>query len=78
MSPTSQAVEGARVSSASTSPGPAGRADDDLVALEHPRRGTVAAEQLDGVPHRPVEDVVRVELARQVAAGPREALRQLP
>ena len=78
MSPTSQAVDGARVSSASTSPGACGRADDDLVALEHSHRGTVAAEQLDGVPHRLVEDVVRVELAGEIAAGPREALRQLP
>ena len=42
------------------------RTNDDLVALEHPDRGAVGVEQVDGVSHATVEDVVRVELARQV------------
>ena len=78
MSPTSQAVDGARVPTRVGLASPCCRADDDLVALEHAHRGGVGLEQLHGVLHRLVEDVVRVELAREIAAGPREPLGQVP
>jgi hypothetical protein len=56
---------------------PGDRAHHHLVALQHPDRGTVGPEQLHGVAHRCVEDVVRIELARELAAGLGEPLRQM-
>ena len=76
MSPTSQAVDGVRAPTDSSSPVTGGRAHDHLVALEQPNRGASGLEQLDGGAHGDVEQVVRIELAGELDAGAREPLRE--
>jgi hypothetical protein len=49
-------------------------APDHLVALEQPNRGASDLKQLDGGAHSDIEQVVRVELARQLDAGSRKPL----
>ncbi len=79
MSPTSQAVEGVRApSDALLAPAPEAARTTSSSSSSSLCRGAVRLEQLDRVPDDLVEDVLGIELARELAARLREPLRERP